>query len=217
METKYKFEYYKKWKVKKLVEDPNYFKYNPENYKKWKDKKLSKDPDYFTKDRAEYYKAWKAKKLAEDPEYFKRVRKKSEQKIKNLPIPDLISKICISCKIEKDINSFSKVSYTYAKYARMCRTCDSSRQLTLYYSNVEENRKKRNEYYHANSQKILERQNGNTATKQRRRKYEDLQFAFISDSYLRHHTELKELEKIPSILYEAKRNYLKLKRKVNEK
>jgi hypothetical protein len=217
MTGKYNPEYYKRWKAKKLAKDPDYFKYKPEKYKLWKDRKLVKDPDYFTKDRAEYYREWKAKKLAEDPNYYKRIHKKSVEKIRNSDkiIPN--TRLCNSCNIIQEIEFFRKNESTTSGYKAICIKCDNIIQTAMYYENLELRQKRQREYYHANSKVINERQQGNTALQKRRRRAEDLNFAFVSDCYLRNMPDLKGLEEIPSVIYQVKRNILQIKRKVNEK
>jgi len=67
-----------------------------------------------------------------------------------------MTKVCINCKIEKDIVNFRKRKDNKDGFRNDCKLCQKKRDASLYSKNRESRRAQQSEYYNLNVQAILE-------------------------------------------------------------
>lgn len=116
-------------------------------------------------------------------------------------------KICIDCKIEKDLLEFSK----NGKYYRgQCKSCRSSKEIKKYHENPEKFRQKKKDEYINNQKEIIERN-------RLYRKNNSVKINVQKAEYREKNREIIQLKQ-KSKEYKDKRNkYLKIRRESDKK
>lgn len=125
---------------------------------------------------------------------------------------DIEFKKCTWCDCIKSIGSFNRNRTSKDGYESGCRVCRNAYRREKYYNDPEHFRAVANRHYHKHKEATLIRSKANQKRKDWTDKNNMYKTLFLDDHVVKQCLSVKPPKKVPKVLLETKREYLKIKR-----